>query len=208
MTIKSVTNLSVASLFLAIMLPASAQTPATTDAPHLMPAQAVLNQTLDAAKAAPGTQFRVKLSAAAHLSNGQNLPYGTELVGTIVNDENVTAGAPKLALRFTQAVLKNGQVVPIKATIVGLAQAGDSTGTTVAPNSVPASWNDGSLHVDQVSVATGLELHSRAASNNSGVISSSKKKDVKLTAGDQMALAIAPQTADQPVDTTSNGARR
>lgn len=208
MTMKSATTLSMASLFLAIMLPASAQTPAvaSTDASHLMPAQAVLNQTIDAAKATPGTQFRVKLSAAAHLSNGQNLPYGTELVGTIVNDENVTPGAPKLALRFTQAVLKNGQVVPIKATIVGLAQAGDST--IAATGAVPASWNDGSLHVDQVSVATGLELHSRAASNNSGVISSSKKKDVKLSAGDQLALAIAPQTADQPVDTTSNAARR
>jgi hypothetical protein len=219
MTLKLATQLSMTAISLAILLPASAQTgtaqtgqdmPAVSnsDVQHMMPAQAILNQTLDTAKAAPGTEFRVKLAGAVHLSNGQVLPNGTELVGQVVSDETITNGTPKLALRFTQAVLKNGQVVPVKATIVGISQPGDLDATVNANKAVPASWNDGTLQVDQISKETGLELHSRAASNNSGVILSAKKKDVKLASGVEMALAISAQTPDQPVNTTAVGARR
>ena len=222
MKLNFVTNFSLAAFSLAVLLPCAAQTATTqtsndtppvaasADSMRMMPAQAVLKETIDASKAAPGSQFRVNLTNAVHLNNGQTLPNGTLLVGEVVSDDTITTGAPKLALRFTQAVLKNGQTVPIKATIVGLAQSGDleTTGNAVSANAVPSSWNDGTLKVDQASVATGLELHSRAASDNSGVILSSKKKDVKLSAGYEMALAISSQTNDQPISTTSSDARR
>lgn len=212
MKTSNVITLSIAALSIVLLLPASAQTgtsQATPDStntnnpPHgmseamrMVRARAALNSDLDADKVKPGADFRATISNKVQLDNGPELPAGTVLVGKVSKDDMNVDGTFKLALRFTHANLKDGQVVPIKATIVGVYRPHDtsSQGYPIVPgDEVPNTWNDGTLQVDQISVLSGIDLHSKIASKNSGVLVSSTKDNVKLAAGSEFALAIAQQ---------------
>jgi hypothetical protein len=213
MKYRSLISFSVATVSLSLLVPqlANAQTstpepqrsaisapaPAgTNEAMAMVHAQAALERVLDAKKATPGEQFEAKLASKVDLRNGPELPRGTVLVGKVGTDDMNVNGVSKLALRFTQAQLKDGQTVPIKATIVSVygPDAGDFNPYSVAPgDQVPTSWNDGTLSVDQLNALSGVDLHSKIASNNSGVLVSTKNDDVKLRAGTEFALAIAEQ---------------
>jgi hypothetical protein len=156
-----------------------------TEAMRMVPADAVLLKTLDARKTQSGQQFRAKLSDKVDLKNGTELPRGTELIGTVAKDKMQTTGASSLALRFTQADLKNGKVIPIKATIVNVYQRNGVDSLN------PVSWTPQILQVDQLGALSGTDLHSNIADRNSGVFISKKKDDVKLPQGFGIALAIA-----------------
>lgn len=205
---KCPTTLLIVVVFLSLLVPvfalAGSQAAPNTNPPirghreamRMVPARAALAETLDAKKTRPGHVFRATLSNTVHLDNGPELPAGTVLVGAVVTDDMQLKGTSKLALRFTKAELKDGQVVPIKATIVGVfapewvspqgypVEAGDQ-----APN----TWNDGTLQIDQIDATPGVDLHSRIASRNSGVFVSTTKDDVRLNRGSEIALAIAEQ---------------
>jgi hypothetical protein len=173
------------------------------EAMKMVPARAALDHTLDADKTKPGYEFRATLAKSVRLDNGVELPSGTMLLGRVATDDMNEAGTSKLALRFTQADLRDGQVVPIKATIVGVfkPESMNSEGYPVAPgDQVPNSWNDGTLAVDQINVLSGVDLHSRISSRNSGVFVSTKKDDVKLNSGSEMTLAIAPRNSQQSMN--------
>jgi hypothetical protein len=167
----------------------------------MVPARAMLKKTLDADKVRSGLQFEVTLTKKVQLENGPELPTGTVLQGTVTSDDLNVEGRWKMALRFDQAVLKDGQMVPVKVTIVGyyrqtsLESGGyDINGSDATP--VPNSWNDGTLAVDEIGGPNNADLHSRIASKNSGVFVSTKK-DFKLTAGSEITLAIAAKTTRQ-----------
>lgn len=214
MKFPSALPLSIAALSLAVLLPAStlpasAQSDAAppsqsaTTSPHgmreamrMVRARAALDRDLDSNKVKPGDEFRARLAKKVQLENGTLLPEGTVLVGKISTDDMNTAGTSKLALRFTHANLKDGQVVPIKATIVGI-YGPETVSSEDYPVStgdeVPNTWNDGTLAVDQIDALSGVDLHSKIASRNSGVFVSTKKDNFKLTAGSEFALAIAQQ---------------
>jgi hypothetical protein len=116
------------------------------------------------------------------------------LVGTIVK-ENGEPGASKIAVRFTQADLKGGQVVPIKATIVGVARPGDGysdNGSIAQGEQSPNEWTAKTLRVEQDGVASHVDLHSDIASDDSGVFVATGNRDVKIPAGSEIKLAIAP----------------
>ena len=101
----------------------------------------------------------------------------------------------RLALRFSKAELKDGKLIPIKATIVGLfpPQAENGEGYNIAAgDQQPNGWNASTLQVDQIGVVSGVDLHSRIAARNSGVFVTTKKDDVKLSSGSELLLAIAP----------------
>ena len=194
---------SVAVLSLAVLAPTLARAQTTT---HLVPARAALSQALVASKLKPGDEFRATLSEKVQLQNGPKLPAGTVLLGQIAIDDTNQSGTSKLVLRFTSARLKNGQTVPIKATIVGIAAPHDDTieATPVnAGDQVSKSWNDGTLVVDQVEAVSGVDLHSRITSTNSGVFVSTKD-NVKLKSGSEFVLAIAEQQPTQQT-TGTNG---
>jgi len=109
-------------------------------------------------------------------------------------------GNSKLAVRFTQAVLKDGTTIPIKATIVGAYKPMDSSNNDVTPTpgkQVPNNWNDGTLKIDEIGVSKDVDLHSSIASKNSGVFVGTNNHTVKLPAGSEFALAIAQQTPRQ-----------
>ncbi len=178
-----------------------------SEAMQMVPARAALVGNLDARKAQQGEQFTAKLSQTVQLKNGTKLPNGTELIGVVAKDDmqNSGTGTSKLVLRFTEAKLKNGTVVPIKATIVAVfgPEAENDEGYDVqAGDQQPNSWNDGTLQVDQIGALSGVDLHSKIASANSGEFVSSKKDDVKLRNGSELALAIG---ATQSSATATNG---
>ena len=164
------------------------------EAMKMVPGRAALTETLDARKLKPGDQFKATLADTIHLKNGSELPHGTTLLGRVSTD-NMHQGNSKLALRFNKAELKDGKVVPIKATIVGLFPPEAENGEgydVVAGDQQPNAWNPGTLQVDQIGVVSGVDLHSKIAAKNSGVFVTTKKDDVKLSSGSELLLAIAP----------------
>jgi hypothetical protein len=204
----SIAALAFAVLFPASTIPASAQSerasPSQSSTPpggmreamRMVPARAALDRNLIASKVTPGSEFRAKLAKKVQLDNGPELPAGTVLVGEVSTDDMNVSGTSKLALRFTHAMLKNGQTVPIKATIVAIysPENSDADSNPVAPgDQAPNSWNDGTLAVDQIDALPGVDLHSKIASRNSAVFVSSTKDNMKLRAGSELALAIAQQ---------------
>ena len=155
------------------------------EATVMVPAEANLAKALDAKKLQPGKQFTAQLTQTIHLKNGPELPRGTTLVGTVGTDDMQLSGNSKLALRITEAKLKDGKTVPIKATIVGIAPSG----TPEYSDSNP--WTPNTLQVDQIGAMKDVDLHSRIAGRNSGVFVTTTKDDVKLGAGSEIMLAIA-----------------
>lgn len=209
---EAVVSLSVAAICLSLFLPklSSAQKmqsvqhlQAISDPPageqealQMVPGQATLVDRLDARRAQPGQQFRATLSNTVWLKNGSELPYGTVLVGTVGADHMQARGTSKLALRFTQAKLKDGKVIPIKATIVQVNPP--DPGFDVAYDDQPTNnWNHEELQIDQLNALSGVELHSQIASNNSGIFLTNKKDDVRLPAGTELELAIASRHSSQ-----------
>jgi hypothetical protein len=209
MRCETVLSLSLAVASLALFSPRPAQAQMTADSPsdsasqaaqqeadEMVPAQIELLRGLDARKIQPGQQFRAKLDGTVHLKNGPELPRGTVLEGVVANDDLNMKGNFKLALRFTQADLKNGKTLPVKATIVAITSNGDDLG----PNGEPTSdgndvWDSHTLQIDQISALSGVDLHSRISSANSGVFVARTKDDVKLAPLSHMTVAIAAQQA-------------
>jgi hypothetical protein len=180
----------------------SSQTPLAGhhEATLMKPARARLVENVDAAKDQSGHTVDAKLDAKVTLTNGTELPRGTILLGKVTADDMQEQGTSKLALRFDQARLKNGTVVPIRATIVGFygPQAGNADIDLLdTENEIPNDWTAKTLQMDQVNVVPGVDLHSKISSQNSGVFVSTKKDDVKLRQGSEIQLAIAPASNAQ-----------
>jgi hypothetical protein len=190
---KPTTILAIATVFL--LLPFSVRAQATgvnspTNGQHMVPAQGTLVENVDAQKNRAGEEVDVKLTQTARLADGTKLPAGTLLVGDIAQDDLQIDGRSKIALRFTQAKLKDGTSLPLKATIVGVS---DSDGYPVA------AWSKETTQIDQIGALSHVDLHSRIASNNSGVFVSTDRDDVKLKAGSEIGFAIAVVKADASV---------
>lgn len=168
-------------------------TSARQEAAQMVPATVNLKEGLDARKMHPGEHFQAVLQHDVQLKNGPRLEHGTMLLGTVTTDQTGQDGL-RLALRFTQARMKNGQTIPIKATVFQIAQPQVDSGTNVADES--GLWTPGTLRVDQENALSGVDLHSAVASNNSALLVSRKKDNVKLLAGSQMVLAIAAQNGN------------
>ncbi|MGB6721967.1 MAG: hypothetical protein WBE72_14310 [Terracidiphilus sp.] len=180
--------------------PAAAQ----QEAAQMVSASAHLVKTLDARKAQAGTQFEAIMDGTVHLKNGTELPHGTLLIGTVATDQMRHGGASRLALRFTQAKLRDGKTVPIHAMIAGIAAPADELGYTQSDDG-PPSWSRQTLRVDEIGVESDVDLHSGIAGANSGVLVSTKKDDVKLAAGSRLSLAIAEKNNGNR-NATSGGA--
>jgi hypothetical protein len=164
-------------------------------AAQMVPAQAVLDKDLDARKTQPGQEFRATLTSTIHLKNGTELPRGTALVGTVATDKMESGGGSTLALKFTQAELKNGKTIPIEATIVGISPPSDSSAWDGSDAQAPPDpWNGSALQVDDIGVMSGVDLHSKIADEDSGVFVANKKEDVKFSARSQLSLAIGAQS--------------
>lgn len=184
--------LSIASLFsLAMLTPAFGQG-SQNDQPtgghepqRMVLARAAFPRALDSSSVHTGDKFRTILSQNVRLDNGVQLHKGDALLGEVVADDTNVPGNVRLAIRFTEVAPKKGQSIPIKAMIIAL-HGPDQLATA-------DSWSDGTLKIDQPGVMRGIDLHSRVASQNSGVFVSTEKDNIKIPGGSEVALAIAPQ---------------
>lgn len=175
---------------------------AQAQASVMVPARAYLQHKINARDAQVGTHFGATLSEAVQLKNGSELPKGTELIGSIVTDDMQAKGTAKLALRITAARLKNGETIPVKATIVSVFGPENETpqGISIVPGEEEGNvWNQNVLTVDQLNAESGVDMHSSVDDANSAEFVSSKKNNVKISAGSELALAIA----EQPQGTTA-----
>ena len=195
MSIKTPAMLAIAVLLLTspclliAQSAAIAPSDASAEAVKMVPATAVFISTIDSQKVTPGTQVKVQLKGKVRLDNGPELPSGTVLVGQVVND-STQSGKARLALRFTEANLKNGQTVPVKVTIFSIRKETSETESAEAGG----SWDKQALGVDQTEAIPGVDLHSKIASPDSGVFVSTKKDSVKFSQGVGIGLAIAPRS--------------
>jgi hypothetical protein len=172
------------------------QASANQEAEQMVPANAHLTKALDARKMQSGARFEAIVDGTVHLKDGTELPHGTVLVGDVATDHMQQSGTSRLALRFTEAKLKNGKTVPIQAMIAGITGPANSYGY-MENGSGPPSWNPQMLQVDEIGAMHDVDLHSRIVGDNSGVFVTNKKDDVKLAAGSQFSLAIAATKGNQ-----------
>ena len=110
---------------------------------------------------------------------------------------NTDGKTSTLALLFTKADMKGGKVIPIKATIVGIYPPSSGYGGSYFNGPIPNEWTPSTLQVDQINVLNGIDLHSRIAAKDSGVLVSKKKDNMKLESGSEFALAIAERASGQ-----------
>lgn len=214
---ESVVFLSTAVLSLAFFLPegvhalsakaspdmqATSSTAGQGAASQMVAAQATLVKAVDARKTKPGQEFQASLVDKVRLRNGTELPRGTELIGKVTDDQMRTNGTSRLALRFTQAKLKDGKVVPIKATIMNIFSVNNPNGEDDLSQNI---WTPQTLQVDQENALSGVDMHSKIADRNSAVFVSTKRDDVKLPEGYGIELAIAAGSGSHLMENDSNG---
>jgi hypothetical protein len=164
---------------------------AQQEASQMIPLNAHLVKTLDANKSQSGTQFEAVVDGTARLKDGTELPHGTVLVGTVSADQMQSGGTSTLALRFTEAKLKDGKTFPIHAMIAGINRPADDSGIEDSVD-LPA-WNMQTYQIDQIGALHDVDMQSSITDANSGVLVSTKKDDVKLVAGSRLSLAVAVQ---------------
>ncbi|HXM93808.1 MAG TPA: hypothetical protein VOA64_06065 [Candidatus Dormibacteraeota bacterium] len=92
---------------------------------------AALNSPLDARKAKPGDPVLAHTTETVKSDGQRVLPKGTKLVGHVTQASARAKGEPESALgiAFDKAILKNGQEVPLSATIQAIA-TGESAAST------------------------------------------------------------------------------
>ena len=203
---KSAVALSIATaaftLLLAQFAPAQAapskdnSSAAMQQAREMVPALVSLAQPIDASKMQQGDQVKATLNGKVQLKNGTELPSGTEITGQVSVDQMQNDGTYRLALVFSNAQLKNGTVIPIKATImrvyppVGYHPVGDALYYAYANTHY---WTDRTVQVDQPDALKGVALQSRIAGDNSGAFVSKQKDEIRLSTDTLLDLAIAAQ---------------
>ena len=161
----------------------------------LVPAEVALNKTLDARKDQPGAAFEATLKSAVHLKDGTELPKGTLLEGKVAAADAKSKGALELSLVFTDAKLKGGKVVPIEATIVGLADPAIGTDSNSSYDG-PTPWNGSATQFDLTGALDNVDLHSTIGSENSGTLVASGKGDVKMSSGSRLSLALGDKSSN------------
>lgn len=165
-------------------------------AAQMVAANAEVLNSVDAQKAHPGQKVTLKLRTTAHLKNGTDLPSGTLITGHVVKNTAFPQSQSKLALNFNQATLKNGKVVPIKSTIVGVygPEITGPQGYPVTPgNQVPVEWSNQTVQIEQENALPHVDLYSNIANKNESGVLVSNNKNVKLNRGSEIQLAIAPE---------------
>jgi hypothetical protein len=165
---------------------------------QLVSTNAQLDHTLDSRKAMQGQLVTAKITTSVRTAEGMELRKGTELIGKVTAlEQGGKNEMTQVAITFTQARLKDGSTIPVKATLLGaLPPAEDNYGdgglpiAPIEPHSVASD-----AQVDQeAGVLSNIAMHSAVQSDNSGVFLSKKDK-IDLLSGTQLQVAIAPENA-------------
>ena len=149
---------------------------------------------LDSETAAAGQAVAVKLNSGVKTPDVVKLPRGTELIGKVTAVTPAQKGsAASVSIVFTEAQLKGGKQIPVKATLLAAypasegveAQYSDSTMDTVA----------GSVASDHVvdqepGALPGVTLKAAVQDANSGTFSKTDG-NFKLGAGTYLQIGVA-----------------
>lgn len=181
-------------------VPAFAATGSSANHLRLVSANAQLITLVNTKDARRGERVTAKLTSNVKAADSMDLPKGTVLIGKVEHVQmSRDRGPSKLSILFDQAKLRSGQVIPIKATLLGAypSSSWDSfnyTGvggpyTGVHPHYIPDDQS-----VDQESgTLSHIAMHSAVQSPVSGVFTS-KNRNFKLNQGTELQFAIAPMT--------------
>ena len=84
---------------------------------------AELTKKVDSKNAKVGDEVAARTTSAARLSDGTKLPKGTHLLGKVTDVQAKSADqkASRLAFTFDRAVMHDGSMIPIRATVMSLA---------------------------------------------------------------------------------------
>lgn len=192
-------SLGLSAMLVAMCGYASAQ--ATPQNIELVGANARLVQNVDSKNAAQGQKISAQLTS--NVKNGSTeLPKGTILFGQVEEVQSSNNNGPaQLSIVFDQAQLRNGQTVPVKATLLGAYPEDDGsyfedTGTGGSLEEVLPTQIAPDQKIDQEpGTLSHVALHSAVQSNASGVFTS-KDRNIDLKKGTRLQLAIAPQAGN------------
>jgi hypothetical protein len=188
---KLVSYLSIA-IALALTVSAMAQdAPQGAETGHLIAATAALQTSINAKTAKVGDFVTAKLAGSVQIPDGTKLPRGTVLLGHIDQVQAVeNSGTSTVVLTFDKAQPKDGQVIPIKSTIVGVSTDG---GDLNAPPLNPQLQFE-----EEPTSKHGYSLTSDMQSSNSVVLKASGK-NVHFKQGTKLAFAIMRTPTDSTV---------
>jgi hypothetical protein len=189
---KVVKCLSIAGIALALTISAMAKdVPQLADTGQLFAATAELKTSINAKTAKVGDLVTAKIAASVQIPGGRKLPRGTLLLGHIDQVQAAeNGGTSTVILTFDMAQPKDGQMIPIKATIVGV--SADGTDLFPPPLSPHLQF------AKEPSTPHGYGLTSDVQSSNSGVLKASGK-NVQLKQGTELAFAITRIAMDSTV---------
>jgi hypothetical protein len=184
--------LGIASIALALTISAIAKdAPQNADTGQLVAATAELKTSINAKTAKAGDLVTAKILSSVQIPGGRKLVRGTLLLGHIDQVQAAeNGGTSTLVLTFDKAQAKDGQLFPIKSTIVGVST--DDTNLTPPPlrpdlqfEKEPSSTHD-------------YGLTSNVQSSNSGVLKASGK-NVHFKQGTELEFAITTIAMDSTV---------
>lgn len=165
---------------------------------RLVSASARLTQNLDSKNATAGEAVSAELTSKVKMMGSTELPKGSTLVGKVEQVQASNNDSPaRLSIVFDQARLKNGQTIPIKATILAAYPENtvddwadsDASGPMVGEQPHFISANE---KVDQEPGTLGqVAMHSAVQSETSAVFTS-KDRNIDLKRGTQLQIAISP----------------
>lgn len=176
---------------------------AAAQSPQLVSASARLNVNVDSAKVTPGETVNAKLTSNVKSAGEMELAKGATLIGKVEQVQKPAGDRPaELGIVFDQAKLRDGQTIPIKATLLSAYPADDdfyyaegALAGPVVPEQPHAIAADATF--DQTPGLLGrVELRSDAESDVSGVFTS-KSRNIDLSRGTEFGIAIAPEGASQ-----------
>jgi hypothetical protein len=172
---------------------------AAAQSPQLVSAKAQLNENVDSAKVTQGETITAKLTSNVKSAGEMELAKGATLIGKVEQVQKPAGGRPaELGIVFDQAKLRDGQIIPIKATLLGAYPADDDFyyaeggyAEPLVPQQPHVIAADATF--DQTPGLLGrVELRSNAESDVSGVFTS-KSRNINLDRGTQFQVAIAPE---------------
>jgi hypothetical protein len=164
---------------------------AHSQAELMVRAQVILKKEIDARKLRTGDSFQATLLNKVQLINGPELPRDTVLKGTVTIDQATSNGSSQLILRFTEAELKDGRILPVKATITGLLRVGYGESGIIFRAS--DAWNQSFVQISQPNALDGVDLNSAIGDADSGAFTSAKLGKLRLAEGSKLGLALALQ---------------
>jgi hypothetical protein len=154
-----------------------------------------LEQPLDSRSAKSGQAVEAKLDGSVKTTDGVDLPRGTELVGKVNQVQASQKDGPSsISLVFTTAQLKDGKQVPVKATVVAAYPDSDSYAAAYGDDPMgqaPKNVSSQDKFDQEPGTLSNIAMTS-AVQNQDSATFSRNRGDIRLSAGTNLQVGIAP----------------